>query len=134
MKLTQSVTIIYRYDQKYMFDGLTNLENSIFGRKNKENARTCDEVAAVVVPDLEKAGESLLRDATEAPSRMPSSFETITCLDSFVTGSMMVTSTGTISSLKRPARCAAAALRWDSTAKASWFALHPRLHNHAYIY
>ncbi len=68
-----------------------------------------------VPPSRLKAGRSLARPARVASARGPSSRDT-------VTGSPLGwgTSTGTTSRAKAPASQAATALRWLSTAKASW--------------
>ena len=70
---------------------------------------TCDELPAVVVPFFLKTVRSSLRAAAVTPGRMPSSSDTTIRFSSPVLGSLIVVSTGTISSLNRPDARAAAA-------------------------
>ena len=70
-------------------------------------------LAAVTVPSLSKAGRSLATLSSVAPWRMYSSWSTTT------SPLRVFTVTGTISSLKRPAFCAASALFCEATANSS---------------
>ncbi len=74
----------------------------------------CDEFAAVMTPSALNAGLSLPRVSSEESGRMPSS-RVIVSVPSSVS-----TRTGTISRAKRPSSVARAALRCDSTEKASF--------------
>ncbi len=72
-----------------------------------------DALPAVTVPSLLKAGFSFCMLSSVAPRRMYSSWSTVR------SPLRVCTMKGTISSLKRPAFCAASALFWDASAKLS---------------
>ena len=72
-----------------------------------------EELAAVTIPPSLNAGRSLLMPSTVTPLRGPSSVSKI--MVSF----FFFTSTGTISSLKRPSTCAFSHLFWLHAANSS---------------
>ena len=79
----------------------------------------CDELPAVTVPLTWNAGRSFASASTDVSRRGPSSAEITTSVVAIgleAEGVSRVDVTGTISSVKRPASCAARARRWLSSA------------------
>ena len=72
-----------------------------------------DALAAVIEPSLSKAGRSLATLSSVTPARGYSSWSTT------MSPLRLLIVTGTISSLKRPAFCAASALFCEATANSS---------------
>ena len=88
---------------------------------------SCEALPAVMekpsLPSFARTGLSLLRSASWVPGRLPSSLVRVTCCEptSPVALSLVsiVEGSGTISSSKAPASCAAAVRRCDSRAYSS---------------